>query len=106
MLPPSIPQNLQATANSESRIDLTWDVSTDNESSVSKYNIYRNNVDVGDSISTTFSDTGLNENTQYTYQVSAVSAGGESNKSVSDQATTLADTTPPSPPTELRKAIQ
>ena len=45
--PPSVPSNLQGTAASTSRIDLTWTASTDN-AGVTGYRVYRNGSQVGD----------------------------------------------------------
>jgi len=94
--PPSIPTNLSATVVSSSQINLSWSPSSDPESGISNYNIYRDNVLVGTSNTTSFSVTGLSEGTTYTYEVSAVSGAGlESSQSSSISATTSIDTTPP-----------
>jgi hypothetical protein len=94
--PPTTPQNLKAQALSESRIDLTWDASDDPESGISGYNIYRDNTLINTSTTLSFSDTSLNSNTTYTYQVSAVNGQGlESGRSNTAQTTTFSDTTPP-----------
>ncbi|MHC4692181.1 MAG: hypothetical protein ACYS67_05520, partial [Planctomycetota bacterium] len=58
--PPSTPQNLSATPISEHQIDLSWDASIDTESGISHYNIYRDGNPIGQSSSTSYSDTGLN----------------------------------------------
>ncbi len=94
--PPTVPQNLDATAQSEDQIDLTWQASSDPESGVSYYKIYRDGMSVGQPSSTSFSDTNLDENTTYTYEIAAVNGVGlESQKSAPALATTFADTTPP-----------
>jgi Fibronectin type III domain. len=94
--PPTNPQDVSANTQSESQINLTWQAVSDSESGISKYNIYRDGSNVGQSTTTTFSDTGLYEGTTYTYEVSAVNgAGMEGAKSTSVSATTLADTMPP-----------
>ncbi|UCD02612.1 MAG: fibronectin type III domain-containing protein [Candidatus Aenigmatarchaeota archaeon] len=94
--PPSIPQNLNAVAVTDNQIDLTWDASSDPESGISRYYIYRDSVNVGQSTTTSYSDIGLTPSTTYTYEVSAVNGAGlESSKSDSSSATTLEDTTPP-----------
>ncbi len=94
--PPSIPQSLSAVAANKSRIDLTWQASSDPESGISNYNIYRDGANIGQSNTTSFSDTGLSEGATYTYEVSAVNGAGlESTKSTSVSATTIADTTSP-----------
>ena len=94
--PPTTPQGLNDTVQSESQIDITWQAASDTESGISKYNIYRDGSYVGQSTTTSFSDTGLNEGTTYNYEVSAINGAGlESAKSTSVSATTLADTTSP-----------
>jgi len=93
---PSAPQNLTATPASESQINLSWDASSDPESGVSYYNIYRDGALINTSSTLSFSDTGLNSGTTYTYQVSAVNGAGlESRTSNLAEAETYSDTTPP-----------
>ncbi|NIR64208.1 MAG: fibronectin type III domain-containing protein, partial [candidate division Zixibacteria bacterium] len=88
--PPSSPTGMNATPVSDSQIDLVWLSSNDPESGISHYIVYRDGNAVGQPNSTFYSDTGLNENTTYTYQVSAVNGAGlESNLSSSVNATTL-----------------
>ena len=86
--PPTVPQNLSATAVSSSQIDLTWDASTDNVA-VTGYNIYRDNVLVDTSATNSHADTGLAPGTEYEYEVSAFdAASNESARSAPDSATT------------------
>jgi len=103
--PPSTPTGLTATAVSSSRINLSWNASSDSGTGVSFYRIYRNGGTTphATSTSTSYSDTGLTPNTRYTYQVSAVDgASNESGKSSSAAATTPASSDPPNPPRNLR----
>ncbi len=95
--PPAVPQNLQATAVSQTGIDLTWDASSDPESGVAYYKVYRDGVVVAPSVTqTSYADSGLAESTACTYEVTAVNGALlESAKSDPAGATTLADTTPP-----------
>ncbi len=84
-IPPTTPQNLRATTVSSSRIDLSWDASTDNVGVVG-YKIYRDGILL---IGITTSDTGLRASTSYCYTVSAVdAAGNESSQSTQACATT------------------
>jgi hypothetical protein len=95
--PPSIPQNLTAQVVSESIIDLTWEPSSDPESGISYYKIYRDGVQIDTSISTFYSNKGLNAGTTYSYEISSTNGQGlESGRSNSAQATTFLDITPPS----------
>jgi hypothetical protein len=74
--PPSAPSNLEANAG-DGKVDLSWGASTDNVD-VAGYQVLRNGVDVanvGDS-TLIYSDTGLTDGTNYTYQVRAVDAAG------------------------------
>lgn len=93
--PPTIPQNLTATAVSSSQIDLSWSASTDNVK-VTGYRIYRDGTETATTANTSYQDTGLTPETTYTYEVSAYdAAGNESDKSNSAQATTLKYTNHP-----------
>jgi len=102
---PSAPQNLNASANVESQIDLTWDASTDTGGSgLAGYRIYRDGgpTSIASTASTSYSDTGLIANTNYDYTVSAYDgAGNESAVSTNSAAITLPDTTAPTVPSNL-----
>jgi chitodextrinase len=79
---PSIPSDVQLQAGN-AQVSVSWAASTDNVS-VSGYNIYRNGTKVNASLvsSTSYTDTGLVNGVNYTYQVSAVdSSGNQSAKS-------------------------
>lgn len=67
---PSAPANLVATPVSSTRIDLTWDASTD-DGSVVAYEVLRDGVVVGSPTGTAFSDTALAPSTEYRYRVRA-----------------------------------
>ncbi len=73
---PSAPANLSASPVSHSQIDLSWSAASDPESGISSYTIYRDGADIGSSTGTSFSDTGLTENTTYSYEVSATNGAG------------------------------
>jgi len=92
--PPSAPGNLHATAISSSRIDLSWDASTDNVG-VAGYRIYNADTDglLATTTSTSHSFTTLTPDTTYSYYVRAFDAAGNpSGPSNTDSATTLPDT--------------
>jgi chitodextrinase len=70
---PTVPTNLQGTGTSTTRIDLTWNVSTDNVG-VAGYRIFRGGVQIGTSTGAAYYDTPLTPGTQYTYTVLAYDA--------------------------------
>lgn len=84
---PTRPAGLTATPGLTS-VALTWTASTDDTRVVS-YRIYRDGQQVGTSTTASYSDTGLQPLTQYSYTVTAVdAAGNESPKSTATTATT------------------
>lgn len=97
---PSIPQNLAGTVISTSRIDLTWDASTD-AVGVVQYNIYQDDVLVTTSATNAKSITGLTEYTQYVFKVSAQDAAGNESALSSSTTKRTLDATAPSVPTGL-----
>jgi chitodextrinase len=108
--PPTAPANLMATAASASQINLAWTASTDNVG-VTGYKVERctgaactNFVQIAASTGITFNDTGLTASTSYSYRVRANDAAGN-NSAYSNTASTttpaVADTTPPTAPTNL-----
>lgn len=98
---PSVPNSLIATAVSEKQVNLSWAPSTDNVG-VTGYKVFRNGTQVSTATTTAYSDTNLAPLTSYSYTVSAFDAAGNSSvQSSSASATTLADTTAPSTPTNL-----
>ncbi|MDI6820666.1 MAG: Ig-like domain-containing protein [Patescibacteria group bacterium] len=89
---PSVPMNLTVTPISQAQLNLSWTASTDNVG-VTGYKIFRGEVQVGTSVGTTYSNTGLTGTTTYSYQVSAYdAAGNESAKSVTVSGTTQSAT--------------
>ena len=106
--PPTAPTNLQASNVTESSVVLTWDPSEDN-GLLRGYYIYRNGSRIArvSSDTLTYTDTGLDPETTYTYTVRAY----DSSRNVSPDSnavtiTTLLDTVPPTAPTNLRVAFQ
>jgi len=86
------PTDLTATAISDSQINLSWTAPT--SGTVDYYKVYRGGFSVGSSTITSYSDTGLNALTTYTYNVSTVNlAGIEGPQSSPAEATTLAAST-------------
>ncbi|MDH4055278.1 MAG: fibronectin type III domain-containing protein, partial [Gammaproteobacteria bacterium] len=73
--PPTVPGNLAGTALSSSRISLTWSPSVDNVA-VAGYEIRRDGTLVTTVTGTSYTDTGLSPNTNYTYDVQAIDDAG------------------------------
>jgi chitodextrinase len=100
---PSVPINLQVTGRSATNIDISWSASTD-DVGVTGYHVYRNASLISSPTGTTFSDSGLTPSVSYTYTVSAFDAVGNTSSQSAPLATsTLADTTAPSVPNNLRQ---
>lgn len=75
--PPTAPTSLSATAINSLTINLSWTASTDNIG-IAGYQVYRNSklVTTLYQTGTTYSDSQLNPNTAYTYQVYAFDGAG------------------------------
>ena len=99
--PPSTPTDLTATAAGTDEIDLDWSASSDPETGIQGYRVYRDGSEIAQTVQSSYTDTGLSPATEYTYQVRAVNGQGlESDLSDPATATTL-DATPPTIPTNL-----
>lgn len=100
---PTAPTNLRTTSVDQTNVSLAWNPSTDNVGVV-KYNVYRNNVKIGEGPGSSggaqdaWTDNGLTCGTSYVYAVDSEDAAG--NKSVKATLTvmTVACDTPPPPP--------
>ncbi|GEM_PF-1790161 len=113
-IPPTVPQNLQASAVDDHSISLTWNASTDSGGSgLAGYRIYREDVNnYGTSIAsvsantTSYTDTRLEPGTTYKYKIRAIdNAGNISNYSNMAKATTTdssVDRQPPTTPTNVQ----
>lgn len=103
---PGVPTLLTVGTRTVNSIAFTWTASTDNVA-VTGYNVLRNGVKVGISTATSYTDTGLTPNTNYSYTVSAYDAVPNTSSVSSALATsTLADTSAPSVPTGLTSPSQ
>lgn len=100
--PPTVPTSLVATPVATTQINLSWATSTDAETSVAGYQVFRDNLQIATTTSTTYSDTGLTASTTYDYNVSAYDLFlNISARSATSSTTTLpvvATTTPTTTP--------
>ncbi len=85
--PPTTPTDLSGVVNGTS-INLRWAASTDNVGVVA-YEVYRNDVRIGSTANTSYTDSALSANSAYRYAVAA--RDGQSN--LSPRSTTLTLTT-------------
>ncbi|MGI6296758.1 MAG: fibronectin type III domain-containing protein [Armatimonadota bacterium] len=101
--PPSVPTNLHSTAATTTSISLAWNASTDADSEVSGYTVYRNGNAIATITGTTYKDTGLTHGTTYSYEVDAIDAfNHRSAKCAPVQASTVEDGEAPTVPGNLR----
>ncbi|MFX0091700.1 MAG: lamin tail domain-containing protein [Candidatus Hodarchaeota archaeon] len=97
--PPAQVTGLTATAISGSQINLSWNANT--EGDLDHYVIYRDGVILTTTTVTSYSDTGLDDSTTYTYEVSAVDTSGNEGLKSDPVSETTPDTTPPAQVTGL-----
>ena len=83
---PDAPKNLTVSAKTENSVTLTWNA----VANAIRYNVYRDDVFVGNTTAASYFDGGLDAATEYTYQVTSVTASGESEKSNEVSVTTNA----------------
>lgn len=103
--PPSVPTGLAVASRTTTSIALTWNASSDDDSGVAGYDVFRGGVLVGSPAATGFTDGGLAPDTTFSYAVRARdNAGNVSAASDPLSASTLPRaqcTTLPSVPTGL-----
>lgn len=102
--PPSAPTNLHASAPTINKVDLSWTAATDNVG-VTKYYVVRDGITIAtlDSV-TTYTDDTLAPSTSYTYYLMAADEAGNvsaPSNTIAVNTPSLADTTPPTTPTNL-----
>ena len=104
---PSIPLSISA-AVSFTNVTLSWLPSTDNVGVVG-YNVFKNNVLVANSLTTSVLLTGLAPTTKFTFGVTAIDAAGNESAMSTLQVTTgqdaVRDSIAPSVPTNLTAQI-
>ncbi|WP_433605907.1 fibronectin type III domain-containing protein [Dactylosporangium sp. CA-139114] len=96
-VPPSTPTGLTSPAKTSSSVSLSWNASTDNVG-VTGYKVLRGGAQVGTSATTSYTDSGLNASTAYTYTVRAYDAAGNTS---ADSSPITVTTSPSSTPSGL-----
>ncbi len=96
--PPTVPRGIVVfTAPNQTQVNLSWVPSIDNSGIVSGYKIYRNGVQVGITLSNSYTDSGLQADQTYIYQISAYDPYGNVS-SLSAPVTAVTDVYPPAVP--------
>ncbi len=97
---PTTPSGLVATGSSQTTIDLSWAVSTDNVG-VTGYRVFRDGgpTAIATVAGTAISDGGLAPGSTHSYRVAAIDAAGNQS-ALSNTATATTITPPPPPPTD------
>ncbi|HWB38627.1 MAG TPA: Ig-like domain-containing protein [Candidatus Saccharimonadales bacterium] len=104
--PPTIPANLRTTDVKDDSISLAWDDASDDVAVVG-YAIYRDGSLIGTSTDATYTDSGLDPFTDYSYKVQAYDAANNSSADSAQLDTQTAyDTTNPTVPTNLASDSQ
>ncbi len=98
--PPSVPTGLAGGSGNPNTTAINWDASTDNVG-VAGYYVSRNGARVGTTANLYYQDSGLAENTTYTYAIEAFDLGGNVSAASLPLSVTTKDNTPPSTPTNL-----
>ncbi len=100
--PPAAPTNLYAGAPACDQIDLSWTDNSDNETGfeIERDSSFLNTVNANE---TSYSDTGVDPETTYSYRVRAFNDAGDSDYSYEASAatTTCGGTEPPDAPSDL-----
>ena len=97
--PPDAPTGLSLVSNTDTEVEMSWAAPAAGMP-VTDYNVYRDGVNIDTTAGTTYTDTGLDPDTGYAYEVKSVGPGGESVVSNALNVTTD-PTAAPDPPTSL-----
>ncbi|WP_180357733.1 fibronectin type III domain-containing protein [Streptomyces sp. NP160] len=97
--PPAVPTGL-AAVRGDTQVSLTWTANT--EADLDGYDLFRDGVRVQGAVlgagATSFTDTGLTNDTRYTYTLRARDHAGNSSPSSAGVSATPTDLTPPAVP--------
>jgi len=97
--PPSSPVDLTGSSGSSTGAHIAWSPATD-DIGVAGYHIHRDGVQIATTILLSYQDTGLTQNTTYSYRVTAFDLAGNVSPAALVQVTTPNDS-PPNPPSKL-----
>lgn len=104
---PSIPQKLLVESVASDTVSLSWKASTDNIG-VAGYRVYRDKQLVQEVQGEQFTDTGLTEDTEYTYEVRAFDTAGnqsEASNRINVRTKEIVDHKPPTTPMNVRATV-
>ena len=104
---PTIPLNLKVENVTTDTVSLSWDASTDNIGVVG-YRVYRDKQLVQEVQGEQFTDTGLTEDAEYTYEVRAFDAAGnqsEASNRINVRTKEIVDHKPPTTPMNVRATV-
>jgi cytochrome c peroxidase len=94
--PPTTPGGLLVVTSGQTSIDLRWNAATDN-TGVSRYRVSRSGLLLATVTSPGYSDTSLQQNTSYSYRVTAIDASGNESAAAVLSASTGLPAGPPPP---------
>ena len=104
---PTIPLNLKVENVTTDTVSLSWGASTDNIG-VAGYRVYRDKQLVQEVQGEQFTDTGLTEDAEYTYEVRAFDAAGnqsEVSNRINVRTKGIVDHKPPTTPMNVRATV-
>ena len=94
LTPPSVPAGLSVSGETATELTLSWSAASDNVG-VTGYTVYQNGSEIAAVSATSYTVAGLSPETSYSFQVSALDAGGnESALSPAVSGTTLESSLP------------